>query len=509
MTASSAASSAPLHDPLPPSKGEPAASAQRRRYFHQQRQLILALVLGVALVAQALAGRPWTWGWGVLFGGWLAYSFVFAPLVRRWPAGGPGAWAVAAYFLGEVALVAAGVRWLGTGGGLAALMFAFIAVYAALELPRRLGFVMTALGVSGWMAAASPSALARGNARPESWSFLAGGAAGIALFGYFSSEFARVLSGVAGALGAANRDLRVAAKELRQHRHHLEELVALRTAELAAAGDELRRANAELRRLNQAKSLFLANVSHELRTPLTSIRSFSELLLTYPDEAIETRTEFLEIIKSETLRLTRLINDVLDWSRIEAGQMSWRREPVDLAAVVRSAAAAARGWAEAKGLALCLSLPATRAAQECATAPEPLPPVWGDPDRFTQIAANLLNNAIKFTPAGKIEIGARATPGPVPASAPEVWLWVRDTGPGVAPADLPRIFESFQQGGDPLTGKPAGAGLGLAISREITVHYGGRIWVENLPEGGCTFYCAFPVAQPADRQSAAMHAAAG
>lgn len=498
--AASAPASAPHHDPLPPAEGEAAAGAQRRKYFHQQRQVLLAAGLGFTLLTKALAPRPLAWGWVALFTAWLAYSFLFAAFERRWPEGPASRRALAAYFIGEAVLAAAGLRWLGGGGGLSVLLFAFIVVYAQLELPRRLGYGATAFAALAWIAAAGPGAAWRGGSGTAHWAWLAGGAAGIAFCGYFSAEFARVLTGVARALGAANHDLRLAAKELRQHRHHLEELVAQRTAELAAAGDELRRANAELRRLNQAKSLFLANVSHELRTPLTSIRSFSELLLTYPDEALETRTEFLEIIKSETLRLTRLINDVLDWSRIEAGQMTWREEPVDLAGVARSAAAAVRGWAEAKGLALRVVLSGEEAAGgtagngPAAAAATALPAVRGDGDRFTQVAANLLSNAIKFTAQGAIEIGVRATAGGPEAPAPEVWLHVRDTGPGIAPEDLPRIFESFQQGGHPLTGKPPGAGLGLAICREIVGHYGGRIWAENQAGGGCAFYCAFPAA---------------
>ncbi|MGH9490338.1 MAG: sensor histidine kinase [Terriglobales bacterium] len=475
-----------LHDPLPPAAGEAAASAERRRYFHLQRQILLLLGLGCALAAKAAEPHAAGWGWTILAAVWLGYSCLFALAQRWWPRGTPADRAVAAYYAGELVLLTVALRHLG-GSGLTVLLFGFVVVYAQLGLPRRPGYALTAAAAAGWVLAAWHAAARAGHAGGHAmgWEWLAAGAGAVVFCGYFSAEFARVLTGVGRALGAANRDLRAAARELRQHRHHLEELVAQRTAELAAAGDELRRANEDLRRLNQAKSHFLANVSHELRTPLTSIRSFSELLLAYPDEAPETRQEFLKVIKSETLRLTRLINDVLDWSSIEAGQMTWREQPVNLAAAARTAAAGVRGWAEAKGLKL-----------RVVTEPEGGPPgtvLRGDFDRLVQVAANLLSNAIKFTPAGEIEIGVRTT-APRAGAAAEIWMYVRDTGPGIAPEDLPAIFESFRQGGHPLTGKPQGTGLGLAICREIVGHYRGRIWAENDPGGGCTFYCVFPAA---------------
>ncbi len=121
----------------------------------------------------------------------------------------------------------------------------------------------------------------------------------------------------------------------------------------------------------------------------------------------------------------------------------------------------------------------------------------GDFDRLVQVAANLLSNAIKFTARGEVEIGVRPEDAAAAArgEASRQWcLYVRDNGPGISADDLPRIFESFQQGGDPLTNKPQGTGLGLAICREIVQHHEGRIWAENQPGGGCTFYCLFPAA---------------
>ncbi len=484
------------HSLLPPAEGEAASGAQRRAYFHHQRQWLLGVGTISALAAQAVARQSAVWELGLLFAAWLAYSFLLPLLDRHWPEGPGQARALAGYFLGEVVLLVVGLWLMGGGTGLAALLFVFVALYAPLALPRRLGYAIAAAAAAGWVLATAVGT--RAGLPPLAW---AAGAAGVFVSGYASGEFARVLTGVSRALGAANRDLRQAAKELRQHRHNLEELVAQRTSELASAGDELRRANAELRRLNQAKSHFLANVSHELRTPLTSIRSFSELLLAYPEEALETRTEFLQIIKNETLRLTRLINDVLDWSKIEAGQMSWRHEPADLAAAARTAAAAVRGWAESKGLALSV-------AAETGPGGAIL---TGDFDRLVQVAANLLSNAIKFTPRGQIQIGVRtlAPPAEGGAAGRELCLYVRDTGPGIARSDLSRIFESFQQGGDPLTDKPRGTGLGLAICREIVSHHGGRIWVENEPSEGCTFYCAFPAAVPASLAAAQAGGARG
>jgi signal transduction histidine kinase len=259
---------------------------------------------------------------------------------------------------------------------------------------------------------------------------------------------------------------------------------------LAHRGDDLQRAYAdlasahqELLSVDEMKTNFLANVSHELRTPLTSIRSFSELLLSYDDPAV--RQEFLNIIKVESERLTRLVNDVLDITKIESGFMEWRMAPVDLAALLRESAR--------------LFEPAMKNGDltfEQAISPD-LPPVHADADRLQQVIANLLHNAMKFTPRGVISLRAWWT-------GEEVRIAVADTGMGVAPEDQERIFEKFQQVGAMLTDKPSGTGLGLAICRDIIIHHHGRLWLQSQPDQGSTFTIALPAADDAGATVAAL-----
>ena len=251
-------------------------------------------------------------------------------------------------------------------------------------------------------------------------------------------------------------------------------------AALRASNDELRRAytdlataHQELLKIDEMKSSFIANVSHELRTPLTSVLAYSELLLTYDDPPPATRRDFLEIIHTESARLTRLVNEVLDISKIESGQIELRRERIDLRSLIAASARSYRQMIRQRGLAFELDVP------------ERLPLVVGDADRLQQVVANLLNNALKFTPSGAIRLWARD-------EGERVLIAVGDTGVGIAAEDQERIFEKFHQVGDILTAKPSGTGLGLAICRELVGAHGGRIWVESTPGRGSTFLFALP-----------------
>jgi signal transduction histidine kinase len=255
-------------------------------------------------------------------------------------------------------------------------------------------------------------------------------------------------------------------------------------AALQASNDELRRAygdlanaHQELLQIDDVKSGFIANVSHELRTPLTSVLAYSELLLTYDPEP-EQQREFVEIIHSESERLTRLIEEVLDISKIESGEVMLQKAPVDIRTVIEASARAYRPMIEARGLAFEVDVPAR------------LPWVEGDFDRLRQIVGNLLGNALKFTSDGRIRLAAEALDG-------EVLLCVCDTGGGIAPEHHGRIFDKFQQLGDVLTQKPSGTGLGLAICRQLVQVHGGRIWVESDLGEGSTFKVVLPAA-PAD-----------
>ncbi len=232
---------------------------------------------------------------------------------------------------------------------------------------------------------------------------------------------------------------------------------------------ELQRLYADLAVAHQ----FLANVSHELRTPLTSIRAFSEILQSYPDDE-ETQQEFLQIITSESERLTRLVNDVLDVTKIESGEMEWREESISPTPLLELCARAFSPLFEKSTL---------RFQQD---VPQHLPTVRGDYDRLQQVVHNLLNNAMKFTSQGTIALRASVLDD-------ELHITVSDTGVGIAPADQERVFDKFQQVGDTLTGKPKGTGLGLTICRDIVAHHGGRLTLESEPGRGSTFTIALPV----------------
>ncbi len=248
--------------------------------------------------------------------------------------------------------------------------------------------------------------------------------------------------------------------------------------------EELERAYQKLKELDQLKDSFLSTVSHELRTPLTSIKSFSEILLSY-DEDKETQKEFLTIINEESNRLTRLINDFLDLSKIEAGRMQWETAELSLSEVIQTALNATQALAIKTNLKVDTEL-----------APR-LPTVWCDKDRLVQVVTNLLSNAIKFTPdGGKIQVKAQVRNGSKPGRDNDmVMVSVSDSGIGIDSKDQKSIFEKFKQVGDTLSGKPKGTGLGLPICKEIVEHYGGKLWVESEAGKGSTFSFTLPITQ--------------
>ncbi len=248
--------------------------------------------------------------------------------------------------------------------------------------------------------------------------------------------------------------------------------------------EELEAAYQKLQELDKLKDNFLSTVSHELRTPLTSIKSFSEILLSY-DEDRETQREFLSIINEESERLTRLINNFLDLSKIEAGRMQWETAELPLPSAIQTAVNAIQALANQMNLRVDVDL-------------EPdLPNVRYDRDRLVQVVTNLLSNAIKFSPEGGIiRVRAQIPRGSESAGdANMVLVGVSDSGRGIAPEDYESVFEKFKQVGDTLTDKPQGSGLGLPICREIVEHYGGRIWVESEPGKGSTFFFTVPSAK--------------
>ena len=237
---------------------------------------------------------------------------------------------------------------------------------------------------------------------------------------------------------------------------------------------ELQTTNAALERTSQVKSEFLSNVSHELRTPLTSIRSFSEILMTYADEDPQTRQEFVHIINQESERLTRLINDVLDLSKIEAGRMDWNIEHQPMDGLLARVGDIMQGMAEAANLTLDIKMDPS------------LPEIDYDQDRMIQVLTNLVNNAIKFTDEGGVVLSATQ-------EAKAIHISVADTGMGIPAEHQEAIFDKFHQVGDVLTDKPKGTGLGLSICKQIVEHHQGRIWVESEANRGSTFHILLPL----------------
>ncbi len=252
--------------------------------------------------------------------------------------------------------------------------------------------------------------------------------------------------------------------------------------------DDAERARAIAEDADAAKSAFLSTVSHELRTPLTSVLGFAKIirkrleerifpLITTDDKKIRQTMQQVEdnlkVVVSEGERLTKLIDDVLDLAKIEAGKLEWHMEPVDLREVIDHATAATSSLLDQKGLALI---------KDIATD---LPVLTGDRDRLVQVVINLISNAVKFTDNGSVTCRATAANG-------EILVSVVDTGVGITLDDQPKVFERFKQVGDTLTDKPKGTGLGLPICREIVEHHGGRIWVESVIGKGSTFSFAIP-----------------
>ncbi len=267
-----------------------------------------------------------------------------------------------------------------------------------------------------------------------------------------------------------------AERKLERIHAQLETLVEERTRQLQEAYEDLKK-------LDLMKDEFLSSVSHELRTPLTSIRSFSEILLSYDEVAAGERQEFLEIINAESERLTRLINDLLDLSRIESGKMVWHDDLMSLAEVITEVAKTQKCALEERSLRLVLDIPAD------------LPYVFADRDRVQQVITNLLGNAIKFSfEGGEIRIGAEVFHGKR-SRDPSEWIRVSvsDKGVGIDEQDRALIFDKFRQGlSDHLTDKPKGTGLGLPICKEIVSYYDGNLWVEGRKGKGSTFLFTLP-----------------
>lgn len=287
----------------------------------------------------------------------------------------------------------------------------------------------------------------------------------------FNESDQRLLSTIAASVGVALRNAKLF-EEVQQSKMEAE--AASKAAEQA----------------NAAKSAFLSTVSHELRTPLTSVLGFAKIIRKRLDERIfpivdksDAKTEKtirqinenLGVVISEGERLTHLINDVLDLAKIEAGKMEWSMENVSMNEVAERAMAATSSLFDQKNLKLIRDIGMG------------IPEISGDRDKLIQVIINLVSNSVKFTDEGSVTCRLYSVNN-------EVVVSITDTGIGIAPDDHAAVFEQFKQvGGDTLTDKPKGTGLGLPICKEIIEHHGGRIWLESQAGKGSTFSFALPI----------------
>jgi two-component system phosphate regulon sensor histidine kinase PhoR len=274
---------------------------------------------------------------------------------------------------------------------------------------------------------------------------------------------------------------------------------------------------AELRRLQRIRAEFIDNLSHELRTPITTVGLLVESLTRDAEIAAESGTpvparmrERIGKLEVETGNIAQMVAELLDLARIESGGRQLHLDDVDLGRIAADSAERLRPFAERQGVALRVQV-------------EPdLPPVRGEAARLAQVFANLVHNAVKFSPSGtevRVGVGQEQEGSPIaarPRSAGPAMLasWVSDEGPGVAAADLPRIFERFYKADRTRSGG-GGTGLGLAIARHIVEGHGGVIRVESEEGRGATFTFTIPISdapaerRPADRAPVAARAAGG
>ena len=299
---------------------------------------------------------------------------------------------------------------------------------------------------------------------------------------------------LAGAIGSASARLMIASVVDEEHlgldevlnildeatriRAYSRELEAKQVA-LERATEELRSANAQLRELDRMKDDFVSTVTHELRTPLTSIRALSEMLFDDPEIEQEDRQRFLGIIVGEAERLTRLINQILDMAKLESGRAEWNTGAFDLGELLAEARDSLLALFNEKSVEIGIELPE-----------KPLV-VMADRDRLMQVLINLLSNAVKFVPAQTGRVFIR-----VVSDNKNARIAVQDNGPGLTAEECSVIFEKFRQGGNTLTDKPKGTGLGLPISRQIIEYFGGKLWVESQPGAGAAFIFTVPLTVP-------------
>lgn len=247
--------------------------------------------------------------------------------------------------------------------------------------------------------------------------------------------------------------------------------------EVGQLAQAFNRMSAELEQVERLRRELVANVGHELKTPISALRAHLENLL---DGVERPDPETLQVMLAQSERLGRLVDQLLDLSRLESGELPLRREEVALAPLVDEVLSEIR-----------VARPGAGVELERRVAPD-LPPVLADRERIHQVLFNLLDNAVRFTPAGgRVTVTAERRNGAVDVR-------VADTGPGIAPEHLPRLFERFYRVDPARSAREGGTGIGLAIARSVVEAHGGRIWAESTVGKGSVFTFELPVAPAAE-----------
>ncbi|MBF0464915.1 MAG: response regulator [Nitrospirae bacterium] len=309
---------------------------------------------------------------------------------------------------------------------------------------------------------------------------------------YVPEDIRKEVMDISSGAGNIGEEIRVLAEALSSMTQRLTENIKDLDKKVWERTSELEDTLVKLKALDEMKSSFLSTVSHELRTPLTSVLGFADIirkqldqdllpLITVTDKkterSIKRVREHIDIITTESRRLTTLINDVLDISKMEAGKVEWRTEPLNFQEIITRAVSATSVLFKNKGVEVVCDVQTD------------LPVAVGDRDRFIQVLINLLSNAAKFSDKGTVTCSAQR-------QGDDIVVGVQDEGLGIAREDCGKVFDKFKQVGDTLTDRPAGTGLGLSICKQIVEHHGGYISVDSVPGKGSRFSFTVPTDGP-------------